>query len=55
MKKIMIATLGLSLLSGTVVFAQNTASGTDSSSTVKKHKKSKKKSTGSDTTSTATK
>ena len=52
MKKIMIAALGLSLLSGTVVFAQNTASSTDSSSTHKKSKKSKKSKTGTDTTAT---
>jgi Ni/Co efflux regulator RcnB len=51
MKKLMIAALGLSFLSGTVVFAQNTAS-TDTMSK-KKHKKSKK-STATDTTSTAT-
>jgi hypothetical protein len=51
MKKIMIAALGLSLLSGSVVFAQNTAS-TDTTAK-KKHKKSKK-STATDTTSTAT-
>jgi uncharacterized protein YxeA len=51
MKKIMIAALGLSLLSGTAVFAQNTTS-TDTG-TMKgkksKHKKSKK-STTTDTT-----
>ena len=51
MKKIMIAALGLSLLSGTAVFAQNTTS-TDTG-TMKgknsKHKKSKK-STATDTT-----
>ncbi len=41
MKKLMIAAMGLSLLTGTVVFAQNTASST---STAKK-KKSKKKMT----------
>jgi hypothetical protein len=50
MKKIMIAALGLSLLSGTVVFAQNTASSTDTSK--KKSKKSKKSKTASDTTAT---
>lgn len=41
MKKIMIAALGLSLLSGSVVFAQNTAS-TDSSAKKTHHKKGKK-------------
>lgn len=56
MKKLFVAALGLALTSGTVVFAQNTSTGsTDGmSSTSKKHKKSKKsKSTASDTTSTA--
>ena len=51
MKKIMIAALGLSLLSGTAVFAQNTTS-TDTGtmkSKNSKHKKSKK-STATDTT-----
>jgi hypothetical protein len=51
MKKIMIAALGLSLLSGTAVFAQNTSgggqsgqSGTDAGTmkSGKKHKKNKK-------------
>ncbi|HEX4769341.1 MAG TPA: hypothetical protein VH351_00815 [Bryobacteraceae bacterium] len=51
MKKIMIAAIGLSLLSGTVVFAQNTASTTDSSSK-HKSKKSKHSKTTSDTTAT---
>jgi len=50
MKKIMIATLGLSLLSGTAVFAQNTSSGSDTMKSTHSKKKSKKK--GSDTTST---
>ena len=40
MKKIMIAALGLSLLSGTAVFAQNAPS-TDTTAK-KKHKKAKK-------------
>ncbi len=59
MKKIMIATLGLSLLSGTAVFAQNTSStNTMSSDTMskKKTKKKSKKGTGdtmSSTTSTS--
>ncbi len=49
MKKIMIAALGLSLLTGTVVFAQNTS--TDTSSKKKmKHKKAKK-TTATDTMS----
>jgi hypothetical protein len=46
MKKLMIAAMGLSLLTGTVVFAQNTAT----TSTAKKHKKSKK-TTSTDTMS----
>jgi hypothetical protein len=51
MKKIMTAALGLSLLSGGVVFAQNTS--TESGSTMKSTKKSKKHKKGSaDTTST---
>lgn len=61
MKKIMIASLGLSLLSGMAMFAQNTStnSGQDtmSNSTMKtktKHKKNKKGSTDSSTTSTST-
>ena len=57
MKKIMTAALGLSLLSGTAVFAQNTAGsmgGTDTA-TKKKSKKSKKsKDSASSTTSTST-
>jgi len=54
MKKIMIAALGLSLLSGTAVFAQNTSTGsTDTAGTMKStHKKKSKKSKGSDTTMT---
>lgn len=51
MKKIMIAALGLSLLSGTVVFAQNTAS-SDTTAKKAKHKKAKKSATTSDTTAT---
>jgi hypothetical protein len=47
MKKIMIAAMSLSLLTGTVMFAQNTSTGT---STAKKHKKSKK-TTSTDTMS----
>ena len=68
MKKIMIASLGLSLLSGTAVFAQNTSSSTMSgtSSTMSgtdtgmkstkkmKHKKSKGGDTMGSTTSTST-
>jgi uncharacterized protein YxeA len=48
MKKIMIAALSLSLLSGaTVMFAQNT--NTDTSAKKKTHKKKGKKSTSTDT------
>ena len=51
MKKLMIAALGLSLLSGTgMLFAQNT---TSTDTTMKKKTKKKKKSTATDTTSTA--
>ncbi len=56
MKKLMIAALGLSLLSGSVVFAQNTS--TDTSSTMKKkvkHKRGKKGETSSTESTTATK
>ncbi len=50
MKKLMIAALSLSLLSGTaVLFAQNTS--TDTATKAKKHKKAKK-STATDTMST---
>jgi hypothetical protein len=55
MKKIMTAALGLSLLTGTVVFAQNS---TDSGSTMAKktkHKKKGSKSTDSTSSTTATK
>ena len=57
MKKIMIAALGLSLLSGTAVFAaQNTSTSTDTTNTMsKKHHKKSKKSTSTDTTSTMSK
>jgi hypothetical protein len=53
MKKLMIASLGLSMLAGSVVFAQNTSTSTDTAGTMsgKKHKKSKK-SKGTDTSST---
>ena len=62
MKKIMIASLSLSLLSGMAMFAQNTTTSsptqdTMSSGTVKtktKHKKNKKGETSSSTTSTST-
>lgn len=56
MKKLYVAALGLALLTtGTVVFAQNTATGNmDTMSKGKKHKKSKKsKGTMSDTAGTA--
>ncbi len=53
MKKIMIAALGLSLLSGTAVFAQNTPSSTDGGTMKGKksthHKKDKKSTSTSDT------
>ena len=54
MKKLMIAALGLSLLSGTVVFAQNTTSSATTSKKTK-HKHNKKGSTDSTMSSTATK
>jgi hypothetical protein len=59
MKRILIASLGLSLLSGTAVFAQNRSSTQDtmSSGTVKtktKHKKNKKGESSSTTTNTKT-
>jgi hypothetical protein len=47
MKKLMIAAMGLSLLTGTVVFAQNTSTST----TTAKKKKGKKKMTSTDTMS----
>ncbi len=56
MKKIMIAALGLSMLSGTLVFAQNTS--TDASSTMTKktkHKKKGNKSTDSTSTTSTSK
>jgi uncharacterized protein YxeA len=65
MKKIMIATLGLSLLSGTAVFAaQNSSAGAAGQSTDngnmsgkkhKKHKKSKKSDAGTTDSSAAPK
>lgn len=48
MKKIMIAAMSLSLLTGTAVFAQNTSTDTAAKKSTKKHKKSKK-STSTDT------
>ena len=54
MKKIMVAALGLTLLSGSaVMFAQNTSTSTDTMSSGKKHHKSKKSKTSTDTASTA--
>jgi hypothetical protein len=50
MKKIMIAALGLSLLTGTVVFAQDSMSTSTSKMKKKAHKKAKK-STATDTMS----
>jgi len=52
MKKLMIAALGLSLLSGSVVFAQNTS--TDTMKSTKKSKRSKKSKSSTATTSTST-
>ncbi|HEY7212442.1 MAG TPA: hypothetical protein VH477_19355 [Bryobacteraceae bacterium] len=54
MKKIMAAVLGLGLLSGTAVFAQNTAQSTDTNTmkSSKKHKKHKKSTDTTATTST---
>ncbi|MFL6416962.1 MAG: hypothetical protein ACJ74Y_14965 [Bryobacteraceae bacterium] len=54
MKKLMIASLGLSLLTGTAMFAQNTAGSTtaDTMSGKKKTKKKKSKTESSSTTST---
>jgi hypothetical protein len=51
MKKLMIAALGLSLLSGTAVFAQNTSQDT---STMSKKKTKHKKGKSSTTTETST-
>lgn len=51
MKKIMIAALGLSLLSGTAVFAQNTSNdGGTMKGKKSHHKKSKKSKSTADTT-----
>jgi hypothetical protein len=56
MKKLMTAALGLSMLSGTVVFAQNTSTDTSSTMTKKtKHKKKGSKSTDSTETTSSTK
>ncbi|HEX4228802.1 MAG TPA: hypothetical protein VHZ07_09030 [Bryobacteraceae bacterium] len=52
MKKIFVAALGLSLLTGTALMAQDGGK-MDSTSTSKKHKKSKKKSTMTSTSSAA--
>jgi hypothetical protein len=51
MKKLMIASLGLSLLTGTAMFAQDTAGSNTSDSTMKKKSKKKKKNTNADTAS----
>ena len=51
MKKIMTAALGLSLLTGTAVFAQNASTDTSTAKAKKSHKKKKKDT--ADTTSTA--
>ena len=50
MKKLMIAALGLSFLSGTVVFAQNTSTSTDTMKSGKKSKKKKKSTTETSST-----
>ena len=52
MKKIMIAALGFSLLSGSAVFGRPEPSTDTSSTMTKKHHKKSKKSTSTDTTST---
>jgi hypothetical protein len=54
MKKLMIASLGLSLLTGTAMFAQNTSAGSDTSTMKKKGKKKKSKSSEGSTTSGST-
>ncbi|MBV8864661.1 MAG: hypothetical protein JO210_04595 [Acidobacteriaceae bacterium] len=51
MKKIMTAALGLSLLSGAAVFAQNTSTASTDSGSMKSTKKAKKHKKGSDTMS----
>jgi hypothetical protein len=51
-KKLMIASLGLSLLTGSAVFAQNTS--TSSDTMAKKHSKKKAKKDTMSTTSTST-
>ena len=55
MKKFMIASLGLSLLSGTAMFAQDKdTAGSTESSTMKKKSKKKKKDTGASGATTST-
>jgi uncharacterized protein YxeA len=53
MKKIMIAALGLSMLSGTVVFAQNTSSSGTDTNTMKSTKKSRKNRKSKSSTNTS--
>ena len=57
MKKLMAASIGLTLLSGAAMFAQNTSSDTMKSGTKmeKKHKKGKKGETSSTTTTSTSK
>jgi hypothetical protein len=55
MKKLMIASLGLSLLTGTAMFAQDTAAGSSDAGTMKKKgKKKKSKSTEGSSSTTST-
>ncbi len=54
MKKIMIAALGLSVLTGTFAFAQNTSTGSTDTSSMKSTKKSHKKAKKSTGTATST-
>jgi hypothetical protein len=49
MRMIMTAALGLSLLSGTAVFAQNTSADSSTKSKKSHHKKAKKSSAATDT------
>jgi hypothetical protein len=56
MKRLMVAALGLALLSGTAVFAQNTSTDSGSTMTKKsKHKKKGNKSTDSSSTTSTSK
>jgi hypothetical protein len=53
MKKIMIAALGLSFLTGSFAFAQNTSTDTNTMKSTKKTHKSKKSKSSTSTTSTS--